>query len=226
MNNNSLSNKIDEADFFYEKLKLSALESTKTRETEYYLSAFSSAARSFTFVLQKMCKNNKKFDGFEEWYENQKNKFQIYEFSEYFKEFRNVALKEGVLGISGGAIYTNEDGEMVSEIYLSHHKGQFKNIKIPKNFLEESFNYLQILVSIYWDFLVDFGEVFDVWRIHSINYLKKKKGIHHDLIYSRIEDYEDALSKEIEANKLFPNSKPHIIVDQLFEKYLNINRFK
>lgn len=226
MNIKAVTNKINEADFFFEKLNLSTKNTTKKDEIEFYLSAFLSAARSFTFVLQKMCKKNKEFNGFEDWYEKQKEKFQIYEFSEYFKEFRNIALKEGVAALSGGAIYTNEDGEMVSEIYLSHDKSQFKNVKIPESFLEESFNYLLILVSIYWDFLVDFGEATDPWRIHTINFLKKNGDLKSDFIYSRIENYEDAFSKELEANKLFINSKPHQIVDRLFEKYLKINRFK
>ncbi|MTI88319.1 MAG: hypothetical protein FH748_10155 [Balneolaceae bacterium] len=226
MNIHAVTNKINEADFFFEKLKHSSTEPVNRSETEYYLSAFLSAARSFTFVLQKMCKHDRNFSDFEEWYRNQLKKLESYQFSEYFKEFRNVALKEGVSVLSGGAIYTNEDGEMVSEIHLSHQTIQFKNIKIPDNFLEESFNYLKILVSIYWDFLVEFGEKIDPWRIHTINFLKKNNDHQHDLIYSSIEDFEGELTKEIETNKLFSNSKPHKIVDQLFEKYLKINRFK
>ncbi|MDZ7694310.1 MAG: hypothetical protein U5K69_24845 [Balneolaceae bacterium] len=225
MNIHAVTNKINEADFFFEKLKLSSVEPTKGSEIEFYLSAYLSAARSFTFVLQKMCKNNKEFNGFEKWYQNQKKKFQIYEFSAYFVEFRNVALKEGISELSGGAIYTNKKGEMVSEIYLSHNSDKFKTIKIPENFLEESFNYLQILVSIYWDFLVEFGEKIDPWRIHTINFLKKNKDYQHELIYSSIDNFEGEISKEIETNKFFSNSKPHKIVDELFEKYLKINRF-
>jgi hypothetical protein len=61
--------------------------------------------------------------------------------------------------------------------------------------------------------------------IHTINFLKKNKDHQNDLIYSSIENFEGELSKEIETNKLFSNSKPHQIVDQLFEKYLKINRF-
>ncbi len=225
MNIHAVTNKINEADFFFEKLKHSSTEPINRSETEYYLSAFLSAARSFTLVLQKMCRNNNEFNGFEHWYEKQKEKFQIYEFSTYFVEFRNIALKEGVSELTGGTIYTNEKGEMVSEIYLSHNSDKFKTIKIPDNFLEESFNYLQILVSIYWDFLVEFGEKIDPWRIHTINFLKKNKDYQHDLIYSRIEDFDGELAKEKKTNKLFSNSKPHKTVDQLFEKYLKINRF-
>ncbi len=173
-----------------------------------------------------MCKNNNEFNGFEDWYEKQKEKFQIYEFSTYFVEFRNVALKEGVSELTGGAIYTNEKGEMVSEIYLSHSSHKFNTTKIPDNFLAESFNYLQVLVSIFWDFLIEFGEKNDPWRIHTINFLKKNQDFHHDLIYSSIDDFEQELTKEIETNQLFSNSKPHKIVDQLFENYLRINRFE
>ncbi len=226
MNIHAVTNKINEADFFFGKLKHSSTEPVNRSETEYYLSAFLSAARSFTFVLQKMCKNNNEFNGFEDWYEKQKEKFQIYKFSDYFVEFRNVALKEGVSELTGGTIYTNEKGEMVSEIFLSHNSDKFKTTKIPDNFLEESFSYLQILVSIYWDFLIEFGEKIDPWRIHTINFLEKNKDFHHDLIYSSIDDFEEELTKEKETNKLFSNSKPHKIVDQLFEKYLKINRFE
>ena len=226
MNIHAFTNKINEADFFFEKLKDSSSEPVNRSETEYYLSAFLSAARSFTFVLQKTCKNNNEFNGFEDWYEKQKEKFQIYKFSTYFVEFRNVALKEGVSELTGGAIYTNEKGEMASEIYLSHSSDKFKTIKIPDNFLAESFNYLQVLVSIFWDFLIEFGEKIDPWRFHTINFLKKNQDFHHDLIYSSIDNFEQELTKEIETNKLFSNSKPHKIVDQLFEKYLRINRFE
>lgn len=226
MNIHAVTNKVKETDFFFEKLKYSSTDSVNRSETEYYLSAFLSTARSFTFVLQKMGKNNKEFYDFERWYEKQNEKFQIYEFSAYYVQFRNVALKEGVSELTGGSIYTNEKGEMVSEIYLSHNSNKFKTIKIPDNFLGESFKYLQILVSIYWDFLVEFGEKIDPWRIHTINFLTKNKDYQHDLIYSSIEDFEDEIAKEIETNKLFSNSKPHKIVDQIFEKYLKINRFK
>jgi len=226
MNKSAVLSKIHEADFFFEKLKESSLMPQKSNETEYYLSAFISAARSFTFTLKKRCIHNKEFPGFEEWYENQLTKFEQFEFSDYFKELRNVTQHEGTPEISGGSIYTNENGEMVSEIYLSHGKGEFKKLKIPSNFIDESSYYLKILVSIYWDFLIDYGEKLDPWRVHTLAYLEKNDLKKNDLIYSQIENFQETYSKELESNNNFINSKPHYRIDKLIEKYLVINRFK
>lgn len=56
--------KFDEAQFFLERMK----ESRGTEEFQYYLSAFLSAARAVTWVLDKEYKNSEYADDFVNWY--------------------------------------------------------------------------------------------------------------------------------------------------------------
>ncbi len=62
--------KYNEAKYFYEQMK-SKFKEGKTEEFKYCINAFLSSARSVFFVMQK---EFRKYKGFDEWYELQKEK--------------------------------------------------------------------------------------------------------------------------------------------------------
>jgi len=62
--------KLNEAKYFYEQMESNYKEG-KTEEFKHCINAFLSSARSVTFVIQK---EFRKYKGFDEWYELQKEK--------------------------------------------------------------------------------------------------------------------------------------------------------
>jgi len=91
---NPVREKLAEAKYF-----LKQMEELKEshQEFKYNLSAFLSAARSVTFVLQKHCKH---VEAFEEWYAPVREVMRRDRVLAFFKELRNIALKEGRLPVS------------------------------------------------------------------------------------------------------------------------------
>jgi len=83
--------KLGEAEFFLKKMKLCR---EGRGEFRYYLSAFLSATRSVTWVLQKDLRT-KHGEQFEKWYKEQELKMASNQTAALVKFLRNVVLKEG-----------------------------------------------------------------------------------------------------------------------------------
>ena len=81
--------KLKETEFFWGKFKESTL---KTEEHAFYFSAFVSAFRSFTFVLQSQYK---RYDGFDLLYAELLGYLGQNSFFSNLKDARNIALKQG-----------------------------------------------------------------------------------------------------------------------------------
>jgi hypothetical protein len=82
--------KLQEAEFFLDRLR----EHDSGRDFRYYLSAFLSAARSVTWVLQAELKS-KYGDEFERWYEPHQRTLAVDRIARIVKEARNILLKRG-----------------------------------------------------------------------------------------------------------------------------------
>jgi hypothetical protein len=82
--------KLFETEFFLESLRLAK---EKRFEARCYFSAFVSAARSVTFVLQATLNG---VHGFAEWYENVRNTLKADAFAPYFIDVRNDLVHKGV----------------------------------------------------------------------------------------------------------------------------------
>ena len=82
--------KLNEAKYFYEQME-SKFKEKKTEEFKHYINAFLNSARSVTFVIQK---EFRKYKGFDEWYELQKEKKLNDEKLKKFVTLRNISLKE------------------------------------------------------------------------------------------------------------------------------------
>jgi hypothetical protein len=135
--------KYNEAKYFYEQMENNFKE-RKTEEFKHCINAFLSSARSVTFVLQK---EFRKYKGFDEWYELQKEKKFKDEKIIKLVTLRNISLKEepinpryvfGVLFEKGVKIEQDDDFiiETDASSYVRH---QYKPGKLtPKKVIEEN----------------------------------------------------------------------------------------
>lgn len=93
-------------------------------EVRCYFSAFASAARSITFVLQSTMASHKDFS---KWYEAEQVRFQQNELARFFVERRNEVLKEGETRINSG--YYGKDlvsGKKQALFFFSSFDDSFK----------------------------------------------------------------------------------------------------
>ncbi len=139
--------KLNEAKYFYEQME-SKFKERKNEEFKHCINAFLSSARSVTFVIQK---EFRKYKGFDEWYELQKEKKFNDEKLIKFVTLRNISLKEepinpryvfGVLfekGIKVGP----EDEFTIETDASSYVRHRYKPGKLtPKKVIEENINNL------------------------------------------------------------------------------------
>lgn len=102
---NQIAEKLKEADFFLEKMVSS---NRRVDELNYYFSAFASAARSVTVVLQYV---GSSIEGFDEWYSGIRARLGGDIVSKYLLEARNESLKTGIQPISYGLVVKLPTGE-------------------------------------------------------------------------------------------------------------------
>lgn len=129
--------KLNEAKFFYRQMKSNFAE-RKNEEFKHCINAFLNSARSVTFVVQK---EFKRCEGFDVWYELQKElKFKDEKLKK-FVEMRNISLKEepinpryifGVMYEKG--IILGPKDEFIIETdassFISHHYKPSKSTKL------------------------------------------------------------------------------------------------
>jgi len=139
--------KLNEAKYFYEQMG-SNYKERKTEEFKHCINAFLSSARSVTFVIQK---EFRKYKGFDEWYELQKEKKFNDKKLIKFVTLRNISLKEepinpryifGVLYEKGIKVGSGDDFiiETDASSYVRH---RYKPGKLtPKKVIEENIDNL------------------------------------------------------------------------------------
>ena len=165
--------KLNEAKYFYEQMESNYKEG-KTEEFKHCINAFLSSARSVTFVIQK---EFKKYKGFDEWYELQKEKKFNDERLIKFVTLRNISLKEepinpryifGVMFEKG--IKLNPKDEFIIETdvssYVSHHYKPSKSTK--SNVIEENIRNLKKADIFYSCMFAEIPEVnlFDICEFY------------------------------------------------------------
>jgi hypothetical protein len=120
----AVADKFREADFFLECLIGC---NGFGQEGDYFLSAFSSAARSVTFVLQTVMS---KYPNFDKWYPEASRPLRESVLARYFLQLRNEALKRGTIpaywsGASG------DDGFVHFYTFGNHHGSDLGDAPIP-----------------------------------------------------------------------------------------------
>ena len=108
-----VADKFREADFFLERLLECA---GHEEEAAYYLSAFASASRSVTFVMQAVMS---KFPEFDEWYPAASLPLRESELARYFVKVRNEVLKRGTMPTSWCGV-SGDDGTVSYYSFTTH----------------------------------------------------------------------------------------------------------
>lgn len=102
---NNIIKKFEECFFFLKRMEE---HERSGKEFQFYVSAFLSASRSVTFVMQKEGRNIAE-DDFNNWYVEKKNEFPSY--CKEFIDYRNAAEKEGVIPPISGKLIKVADGK-------------------------------------------------------------------------------------------------------------------
>lgn len=103
-----VATKVGEADFFLEKLNGSQ---GHYEEFSYFLSAFTSAARSITFSLQSVMS---KYPNFDEWYSTRQDKLRADCLAKYFVNLRNHTQKVGDVPVRHSGTFSEGEIKFVS----------------------------------------------------------------------------------------------------------------
>lgn len=143
-----VASKVGEADYFLDQLK--ACPPTNC-EFNYIFSAFVSASRSITFSLQYVMKE---YPGFTEWYEIRQRQLKKSELARFFVEFRNIALKTGIIPIAPANSICEGFYHADTEFYTPSNSGikevpRGNVLKLSEQFLTEI---LIVLKECYTDF--------------------------------------------------------------------------
>ena len=101
----SVGEKLKEADFFFEKMKLSE---RSIDELNFYFSAFVSSARSVTFVMQYVGSD---LEGFDVWYAQIQQGLRENKIAKFLLEARNEHQKRGVQPIASGSVVKLPEGQ-------------------------------------------------------------------------------------------------------------------
>ncbi len=152
---NRISEKLKEADFFLQRM---ALTEREVDELNYYFSAFTSAARSVTFVLQYV---GSALSWFEEWYAEVQARQRGDKAAKYLLEARNEALKTGAQPIAYGEVVRFPNGEEKLVNFFSY-LGSEPPTEVPSmDVLYTCTHQMQNLVQIVGEFFDRFEE--EVW---------------------------------------------------------------
>lgn len=101
-----VENKLAEAEFFLDKLKLCG---PNVFEAQCYLSALAAAARTVTYALQVALAGAA---GFADWYEVERQRLRDDRGARWFHCLRNANQHEGVWNIVAGSMHTTAEGQI------------------------------------------------------------------------------------------------------------------
>lgn len=218
--------KIEESEFFLEKIETNLLSEISFGETQFYLSAFVSSTRSITFTIQASISD---LPEFKEWYEPQQAALKANKLARFFLEARNLSQKIGYYLIGGGRTYKDENGDT----RMHHYFQTFNSPKTLKDIPEEDVstacvNYFKVLLSVVVNCYQKFGDIIDPEKFFTYeNMLKTEK---------TIEDFEEQAGYQRgwtaipeltieERIDLIKRHHPMPTIDWIFEKRLGTNRF-
>ena len=232
--------KIKETDFFLEQLT----NSKNLSDARYYLSAFLSASRSITFVLQASISE---INGFQKWYEEQQVKLKQNDLAKYFVEARNLSQHVGYYPITSCVFNDNTvkytftyHSEAVDSLFqkvfydnlahsinLDHIHNEVKN-PIPKEDVATACKkYFVLLLEIIQDCYQQFGHIIDpvqyfVYGISKVG--KSLEDIEEELDYPRGWTKIESIPEEERIQMLRREFEKAVTIDYVFEKYLGTNR--
>lgn len=208
-----ICNKLKEADFFLEKM---ASSDRHVDELNYYFSAFASAARSVTFVLQYV---GSAIKGFDEWYSNVQHRLKDDKVAKYLLEARNESQKRGVQPIAYSKVVELPSGEK-NILHFFSYIGSNPPTEVPSLDAYSICHYqMKILASIVSEFLTKFENT--VWdpseeRTNILEYMKQAKSLMFEGNFP--ESLWDKSAAFITSADFKP-LRPSELVSSLLEKY-------
>lgn len=217
--------KLEEADFFLEKLEETIQLAPFDFEPQYYLSAFASATRSITFTIQASISD---IDNFNKWYSTQQEKLREDKLARYFLEARNLSQKIGYYLIGSASSYKDENGEtQYCHFFQTFNSDQLEYVP-EEDVLTCCKKYFETLLEVIIDCYKTFGYQIDPELFFTKeNFEKTGKTIEdfeEQAGYPR--DWTGNMGLTIEQRiELIRNHHPKPKIDWVFEKYLGTNRF-
>jgi len=207
-----VDNKLKEADFFLEKF---VSVSPEILESQFYFSAFVTAARSVTFALQHVMAG---VEGFADWYRVRSQRLRDNSLCRYFVFVRNQVQKEG----SSPVTMWDTDG---SAFFL--HWWEDPAVAPPDEAVAEaSRQYMIVLANLVYEVYRDFGHFVDPSVVYSeAGAAKRGLGI-EDLEEETIgvRGWTSGLPLE-ERFRLLRRQQPLPDIDEIFIKYVGHDRF-
>lgn len=162
-----VDDKLYEADFFLDRLA----ETGVMYEARYYFSAFATAARSVTFVLQACLSD---VPGFAEWYERKRDELRRDPISRFFHRFRTESQKIGTNPLRMGTLSR--------EAAAFHLHG----VDVPEtNATVLAQRYMRAVVALIHECYDVFGTTVDPDQYHTLRNLRR--------LGRSIEDIEEEL---------------------------------
>ena len=162
-----VADKVAEADYFLARMEETAI---VFEEFRFNYSAFASAARSITFILQHAMHD---VPGFSEWYAEQQKSLKGDEVARFFVEARNNVLKTGINPItqsswSGPGIEPNIFwGLSLHDSLLGAKRGSYKEEGFNQDVRNLAREYLTTLLSIVRRCFIEFRYFVDPFAIYS-----------------------------------------------------------
>ena len=211
-----VDNKLREADFFLERMTTSGRD---TRSWQFFFSAFATAARSVTFVLQSAMAD---VPGFSAWYAVRRDRLRADPLSRYLTSVRNEVQKRGTNPV---CVWQHGSGDDVEAFFL--HWYDDPAVQAPggpvASACEEQVRQLALLV---YEAYRDFGP----WIDPAVTYTPsgaQRVGLSIDDVEERllgVRGWTVALPEE-KRFRVLRASEPMPDVDDLLVKYLGHDRF-
>ncbi|TAH48319.1 MAG: hypothetical protein EYC68_21560 [Chloroflexota bacterium] len=222
-----VENKIEEAEFFLEKLQFRNTDFMQFdfKTAYYYLSAFLSATRSITFCLHASLND---LENFESWYQEQQKKLKESDLAQFFLEARNLSQKVGYYPLGGGRMHPNENGVLEVELYFDYQNKE-KLKYIPETDLLTACNsYFRQLLEIVVDCYRNFGKIIDPEKYYTIENMTEKgltvEDFEEELGFERGWTEDEELTIEDRVSLLRAHA-PKTGMNWIFIKHLGTDRF-
>lgn len=233
--------KIYETDYFLEQIK----NSIDITECGYNLSAYLSACRSITFVLQSAMGN---VDGFREWYETKQKEMSENQLAKFFHNARNESQKVGIYHVKRGHSYIDKSGNVKMRFFFQNATLSNNNKTYETTILEmllkaelgesdyESSEDVSTLCKTHFKFILGiifecfskFGSAIDPIKYYTLDNINRLglsiEDIEESLGYPRGWTEVKGISQE-KRLELIRNHQPDSFIDPIFVKYLNICRY-
>jgi hypothetical protein len=212
--------KLSEADFFLTLLRNADLHDAAAR---YYFSAFVSASRSVTWVLQASMSG---VEGFDDWYTTAQGKLKADRLADFFVEIRNRSEKRGLNPLNEVPV------AHLREHLLWQLRGKREHVLVVPDpsggqtvlteALMASTDYFASLVGIIYECYGHFKTVVDPqWYFTQENFTSMGKGLHDAVRELGLpHEWASCAPEGVDAWRVLRSQQPACRINHLFQRYV------